>query len=222
VLGYLDDLLTPHTSVHGVLVEVDGVGVLITGASGVGKSECAMDLILRGHRLVADDVVEIRRRGEDLVGQAAKLVKNLIEIRGLGILNVAELYGVAATRDHKRLELHVELEEWRQDRAYDRIGLDQRSYDILGLKLRSLLVPVRPGRYIAGIVEVAARNFLLQVKGHHAARDLKLKIDAELASRDRRRAGQERVKEFEEDTTSDLQMAAQLSIADDHIEDELE
>jgi HPr kinase/phosphorylase len=223
VLAYLDDLLSPRTSVHGVLVDVNGVGVLMTGISGVGKSECALELVLRGHRLVADDVVEIRRRGEDLVGQASDLIKNLIEIRGLGILNVADLYGVTATRDHKRIELHVELEEWRQDRVYDRIGLDKRSYDILGLKLRSLLVPVRPGRYLAGIVEVAARNFLLQVRGHHAALDLKAKIDAELASRERKHVGHKlRVKVDPTDATSDLQMAAQLSIADDHIEDEVE
>src|SRR5262249_22531575 len=149
VLAYLDDLLSPRCRMHGVLVDVDGVGVLITGASGIGKSECALELVIRGHRLVADDVVEIRRRGEDLVGQAAKIIQDLIEIRGLGILNVSELYGVAATRDHKRIEMVVELEEWSQDGAYDRIGLEEHTQDVLGVRVRSLVIPVRPGRNIA-------------------------------------------------------------------------
>ncbi|NJK89822.1 MAG: HPr(Ser) kinase/phosphatase, partial [Myxococcales bacterium] len=162
-LAYLDDLLAPRCSVHGVLVDVNGVGVLLTGASGIGKSECALDLVERGHRLVADDVVEIRRRGEDLVGQASSMIQHLIEVRGLGILNIAELYGVAATRLHKRIELHVMLEVWSPETAYDRTGLDQRTFDILGVAIRSLRVPVSPGRNVAGIVEVAARNLLLQL-----------------------------------------------------------
>lgn len=220
ILNYLDDLLTPRTSVHGVLVDVDGVGVLMTGASGVGKSECALELVLRGHRLVADDVVEIRRRGEDLVGQAAELIKDLIEIRGLGILNVAELYGVAATRDHKRLELHVELEEWRKERPYDRTGLDERRYDVLGIPLRSLLVPVRPGRDIAAIVEVAARNFLLRERGHHAARDLKRRIDREMQDD---QAGAMLDESTDLPPLPNLRAAANLSGEElDHIEDEVE
>ncbi|MCC7384454.1 MAG: HPr(Ser) kinase/phosphatase [Deltaproteobacteria bacterium] len=223
VLGYLDDLLMPRTSVHGVLVDVDGVGALMTGASGVGKSECALELILRGHRLVADDVVEIRRRGEDLVGQASGLIKNLIEIRGLGILNVAELYGVAATRDHKRIELHIELEEWRANRPYDRIGLEERRHDILGVPLHSLLVPVKPGRDIAAIVEVAARNFLLRIRGHHAASELKHRIEREM-----KLAEQLRVQAALADESTDLpnltslRTAANLSEGLDHIEDEVE
>ena len=224
VLTYLDDLLTPRTSVHGVLVDVDGVGVLMTGASGIGKSECALDLVLRGHRLVADDVVDIRRRGEDLVGQAAKLIRNLIEIRGLGILNVSELYGVAATRDHKRMELHIELEEWGSERAYDRIGLDARTKDILGVELQSRLIPVRPGRDIAAIIEVAARNFLLQARGHHAPRDLKEKIESELEYQERRRSAQDVIRQLEaaREGPGDLRSAARLTDATDHIEDEVE
>lgn len=230
VLAYLDDLLSPRTSVHGVLVDVNGVGVLMTGLSGVGKSECALELVLRGHRLVADDVVEIRRRGEDLVGQASDLIKNLIEIRGLGILNVADLYGVTATRDHKRIELHVELEEWRADRAYDRTGLDERRYDLLGATLTSLLVPVKPGRNSAAIVEVAVRNFLIRVRGHHAAFDLKERMDRELARADIElgEADRERVTEVLEadsEGTGDLpslRSAAILAEALDHIEDEVE
>lgn len=223
ILAYLDDLLSPRCRVHGVMMDVAGVGVLITGASGIGKSESALELVARGHRLVADDVVEIRRRGEDLVGQAAKIIQDLIEIRGLGVLNVAELYGIAATRDHKRLELHVELEEWSQDAVYDRVGLEERTRDILGVKIRSLLVPVRPGRNIAGIVEVAARNFLLRLRGHHAPRDLNRRIHEEV-----RAANVPSVPAGDaaaETTTGDipnLGFAAELAEVTDHIEDEVE
>lgn len=224
VLAYLDDLLTPRTSIHGVLVDVDGVGVLLTGASGIGKSECALDLILRGHRLVADDVVDIRRRGDDLVGQAANLIRYLIEIRGLGILNIAELYGVAATRDHKRIEQHIELEEWRASRGYDRIGLDERNRDILGVKVPSVLLPVRPGRDIAAIVEVAARNLLLRQRGHHAARDLQEQIDTDLALQSRLQITQDMLQRIEDarGMSTDLRSAAQLTDTTDHIEDEVE
>lgn len=207
-IAYLDDLLSPRCSLHGVLVDVDGIGVLISGASGIGKSECALDLVSRGHRLVADDVVEIRRRGEDLVGQASELIKNLIEVRGLGILNVAELYGVAATRDHKRIELHIELELWAGDRTYDRTGLESRTRDILGIDVRSLLIPVQPGRNIAGIVEVAARNLLLVLRGHHAASELNTRIHDALAQSDV--------------PDRHLRTAAGLAGVTDHIEDEVE
>lgn len=207
-IAYLDDLLSPRLSMHGVLVDVDGIGVLITGASGIGKSECALDLVSRGHRLVADDVVEIRRRGEDLVGQASELIKNLIEVRGLGILNVAELYGVAATRDHKRIELHIELEFWAEDRQYDRTGLETTHRDILGIPCRSLLIPVQPGRNVAGIVEVAARNMLLVLRGHHAARELNDRIQTAI----REGSPPER----------SLRTAARLAEVRDHIEDEVE
>jgi HPr kinase/phosphorylase len=214
VLAYLDDLLSPRCSLHGVLVDVDGVGVLITGASGIGKSECALDLVARGHRLVADDVVEIRRRGEDLVGQASHLIQDLIEVRGLGILNVAELYGVAATRDHKRIELHVELEAWSAEAVYDRTGLEARSRDILGVPVRSLVVPVQPGRNVAGIVEVAARNLLLQLRGHHAPRDLDRRIRAA--------ASLEPAGAVERGSAAGLRVAASMTEVTDHIEDEVE
>jgi HPr kinase/phosphorylase len=174
--SYLDDLLSPRCSMHGVLVDVNGVGVLIIGASGIGKSECALDLVERGHRLVADDVVEIRRRGDDLVGQASDLIRHLIEVRGLGVLNIAELYGVASCRDHKRIELVVELEPWSPRAAYDRLGIEEKNTTILGLEVRSLLLPVSPGRNVAVIVEVAARNFLLQRRGHHAGEELSRRI----------------------------------------------
>lgn len=216
LLAYLDDLLSPRCRMHGVLVDVAGVGCLITGSSGIGKSETALDLVERGHRLVADDVVEIRRRGEDLVGQAAKIIQDLIEIRGLGILNVAELYGVAATRDHKKIELHIELEEWSAGTIYDRVGLEERRHDILGVGMKSLLVPVRPGRNIAGIIEVAARNFLLRLRGHNAPHDLNARLEAE----------QMAPLEDEDEPTMilpSLSAAAGLpGGATDHIEDEVE
>jgi HPr kinase/phosphorylase len=207
-IAYLDDLLSPRCSMHGVLVDVDGIGVLIIGASGIGKSECALDLVSRGHRLVADDVVEIRRRGEDLVGQASELIRNLIEVRGLGILNVAELFGVAATRDHKRIELMIELEFWTEGTAYDRTGLETTYKDILGVPVRSLLVPVQPGRNVAGIVEVAARNHLLVLRGHHAARELNERI-------------QDAIRKSEVPERH-LRTAASLAEVTDHIEDEVE
>lgn len=199
ILTYLDDLLSPRCGVHGVLIDVNGVGVLIVGSSGIGKSETALDLVERGHRLVADDVVEIRQRGEDLVGQASDLIKNLIEVRGLGVLNIAELYGVAATRDHKRIELVVELEAWSKHQTYDRLGIEERTKAILGIEVRSILLPVSPGRNVAGIVEVAARNFLLQMRGHHAGEELS-----------------RRITEAMEDGRSETRHAT------DHIEDEVE
>jgi HPr kinase/phosphorylase len=222
LIAYLDDLLSPRTSVHGVLVDVNGVGILMTGASGVGKSECALELVLRGHRLVADDVVEIRRRGEDLVGQASDLIRNLIEIRGLGILNVAELYGVAATRDHKRIELHVELEEWRPDRIYERIGLDHKHYDLLGARIPSLLVPVRTGRSMTAIIEVAARNVLLRLRGHNAAETLSRRMAAVVQGADPELLAEALPESPATEPKNSLRSAAYLAEALDHLEDEIE
>lgn len=212
VTGYLDDLLAPRCSVHGTLVDVNGVGVLMTGASGIGKSETALDLVERGHRLVADDVVDIRRRGEDLVGQASSLIQNLIEIRGLGILDIAELFGVAATREHKRIELHIELESWTTGQAYDRTGLDEQTADILGLDVSSIRLPVKPGRNIAGIVEVAARNVLLRMRGYHAARHFNARLDEALVDADVPRG----------EGPLDLAAGARVGHVADHIEDEVE
>jgi len=214
-LTYLDDLLAPRCSMHGVLVDVNGVGVLITGPSGIGKSECALDLVERGHRLVADDVVEIRRRGEDLVGQASSLIQHLIEVRGLGILNIAELYGVAATRLHKRIELHVELQTWSPHQTYDRTGLHEHTVDILGLAVRSTIIPVSSGRNVAGIVEVAARNLLLLMRGHHAAKDLADRIKNAGAAADS-------PPPEPEESELTLEEAADRGGIPDHIEDEVE
>jgi HPr kinase/phosphorylase len=180
---YLDDRLAPRISFHGVLVDVIGIGVLILGSSGIGKSETALDLVLRGHRLVADDLVEISRRGNaSLVGNASDMVRFHMEIRGLGIINIQDLFGVAATRDRKRIDLVVELVEWEEGKDFDRLGLDEETYPILGVEVARLTIPVRPGRNVSSIVEVAARNQLLKQRGRHSARDFQQRLLAGLVS----------------------------------------
>jgi len=155
---------------------------LLLGKSGIGKSECALDLIQRGHRLVADDVVRIKRRGtETLYGAGEALLKHHMEIRGLGILNIQELYGVVAVRDRKRIDAVVELVEWNEDEEYDRLGLEERRFPILGVELPLLTVPVRPGRSMGTIIEVAARNQLLKSMGVHSAQAFRDRLEEELA-----------------------------------------
>jgi HPr kinase/phosphorylase len=168
--NYLEFRLAPTTAVHGVLVDIYGVGVLITGKSGVGKSEAALELVKRGHRLVADDCVEIRQEDTDsLVGNAPDLIEHLLEIRGLGIINVMTLFGAGAVRSHKRITLVVHLELWDQMKQYDRLGLDEEKMKIIDTELTKLTVPVRPGRNLAIIIEVAAMNFRLKRMGVNAA-----------------------------------------------------
>jgi HPr kinase/phosphorylase len=177
----LEDSLAERTMVHAVLMDVLGLGVLIAGESGIGKSECALDLIVRGHRLVADDTVEIRRRQETvLIGACPELTRHHMELRGLGVINVKELFGIASTRSSKRVELVVQLERWVPTREYERLGLDDVFFEILGLRVPLLKMPVAPGRNIAILVEVAARNQLLRQRGHHAARELAARLDASL------------------------------------------
>ena len=177
----LDDSLAERVVIHGVLVDVLGLGVLIVGESGIGKSECALDLIVRGHRLVADDTVEVRRRAETiLIGTCPELTRHHMELRGLGVINVMDLFGVASTRSSKRVELVVQLERWDPAREYERLGLDDSFHEILGLRVPLIRMPVAPGRNIAILVEVAARNQLLRVRGHHAARALAGRLEAAL------------------------------------------
>jgi HPr kinase/phosphorylase len=177
----LEDSLAERTILHAVLMDVLGLGVLIAGESGIGKSECALDLIVRGHRLVADDTVEVRRRQETiLIGACPELTRHHMELRGLGVINIKELFGIASTRSSKRLELVVQLERWVPTREYERLGLDDAYYEILGLRVPLLKMPVAPGRNIAILVEVAARNQLLRQRGHHAARELASRLDAAL------------------------------------------
>jgi HPr kinase/phosphorylase len=174
----LEDSLAERTVVHAVLMDILGLGVLIAGESGIGKSECALDLIVRGHRLVADDTVEIRRRQETmLIGTCPELTRHHMELRGLGVINVKELFGIASTKSSKRIELVVQLERWDPAREYERLGLDDEFYELLGLRVPLLRMPVAPGRNIAILVEVAARNQLLKARGHHAARLFAERLD---------------------------------------------
>jgi HPr kinase/phosphorylase len=160
-----------EATLHGVLVDVYGIGVLLLGESGSGKSECALDLVTRGHRLVADDVVEIWRDGTGTVtGRGPARIRHHMEIRGLGIINIQDLFGVAAIRERKRIELVIQLEPWRPDEEYDRLGLTELHYPLLGGEIPMLRVPVSAGRNVAILVEVAARNHLLKRMGIHAAR----------------------------------------------------
>jgi HPr kinase/phosphorylase len=168
----LDERLAPRTRIHGVLVDVFEVGVLLLGKSGIGKSECALELVMRGHRLVADDVIECDYRPPGMVfGQPAALLRHHIEVRGLGILNIKDLFGVTAIRERKRVDLVVELQLWQPDAPYDRIGLEDRYREVLGVSVREVVLPVRPGRNMSSIIEIAARNELLRLAGHHPARE---------------------------------------------------
>jgi len=177
----LEDWLAEHTLMHGVLMDILGLGVLIIGESGIGKSECALDLILRGHRLVADDTVDIRRRAESiLIGTCPVLTRHHMELRGLGLINIKDLFGIASTRLSKRVELVVQLERWDPAQEYERLGLDDQSFEILGLRVPLIRMPVAPGRSVAILVEVAARNQLLRSRGRHAARDLALRLERRL------------------------------------------
>jgi HPr kinase/phosphorylase len=181
VSAILEDSLAERTIVHAVLMDILGLGVLIVGESGIGKSECALDLIVRGHRLVADDTVEIRRRAESvLIGTCPDLTRHHMEVRGLGLINIQDLFGVASTRSSKRVELVVQLERWEPGREYERLGLDDVHYDILGLQVPLLRMPVAPGRNVSILVEVAARNQLLRSRGHHAARKLAARLERQL------------------------------------------
>jgi HPr kinase/phosphorylase len=177
----LEDSLAERTVFHAVLMDILGLGVLIIGESGIGKSECALDLIVRGHRLVADDAVEVRRRQETiLIGTCPELTRHHMELRGLGLINVKDLFGIASTRSSKRVELVVQLERWEPGREYERLGLDEAYYEILGLKVPLIRMPVAPGRSVAILVEVAARNQLLRARGHHAARALAQRLERTL------------------------------------------
>ena len=181
VTAVLDSYLAARGIIHGVLMDILGLGVLVVGESGIGKSECALDLIVRGHRLVADDAVELRCRAQSFVlGNSPELTRNHMEIRGLGLINVQDLFGVASTRASKRVELVVQLERWEHGREYDRLGVDDQFYELLGIRIPMIRMPVAPGRNVAILVEVAARNRLSQARGHHAARRLVDRADQQL------------------------------------------
>jgi HPr kinase/phosphorylase len=178
IIRILSDIFAPRRSLHGVLVEVFGLGVLILGESGVGKSEAALELIERGHRLVADDVVEIRCiNGNLLLGQGAnKIIGHHMEIRGLGIINITHLRGVAAVRDRKQIELVVVLEEWDSQKNYDRLGTDDQVMDILGVSIPMIHIPVKPGRNVPIIIETGAMNERLKKMGYNSAKEFNQNI----------------------------------------------
>ena len=177
----LEDRLAVREVIHGVLLDILGLGVLMVGESGIGKSECALDLVVRGHRLVADDAVEVRRRAASIIiGSCPELTRHHMEVRGLGVINLRDLFGVASTRTSKRVELVVQLERWDPHREYDRLGLDDAFFELLGLRVPLIRMPVAPGRNLAILVEVAARNQLLRTRGINAARDLAARLEAQL------------------------------------------
>jgi HPr kinase/phosphorylase len=181
VTKWLEQRLSPTTSVHGVLIDVLGVGILLLGKSGIGKSEAALELVLRGHRLVADDIVEIHKRPPDnIYGSGSEIIKHHMEIRGLGIINIKDLFGISAVRDQKKIELIVELVDWNDEEEYDRLGVEEQSHLILDVALPMLRVPIRPGRHIGSIIEVAARNLLLKFQGKHSAREFQERLDRAL------------------------------------------
>lgn len=182
--NFLERELAPTTAVHGVLVDIHGVGVLIIGKSGVGKSETALELVKRGHRLVADDCVEIRQEGEGmLIGSAPKLIEHLLEIRGLGIIDIMTLFGASAIRSQKRITLVIELEIWDATKNYDRLGIEEEKMAIIDTDVTKLTVPVRPGRNLAVIIEVAAMNHRLKQMGMNAAEDFADRLDSVINSK---------------------------------------
>ncbi|PID14111.1 HPr kinase/phosphorylase [Sporosarcina sp. P34] len=180
--NYLVGQLAPMTTVHGVLVDVYGVGVLITGGSGVGKSETALELIKKGHRLVADDSVEIRQVSDNiLIGTSPKLLKHMLEIRGVGIIDLMTLFGASSVKDDKRVLLAVDLEIWDDKKHYDRLGIDEEKVEILDSQITKLSVPVRPGRNIAVIIEVAAMDYRMKRLGINAAEEFANRLDQAIA-----------------------------------------
>jgi len=172
VTDCLQELLAPLEVRHGVLLDIYGLGILIEGASGIGKSECALDLIARGHRLVADDVVEVKRIGaEKLMGSSPELLREHLEIRGLGIMNIRDLFGVSAISTTKTIDLSIKLERWDEASEVDRLGIDPQAIEILGVNVPQLVIPVSPGRNLSTLVETAVRVQLLRIRGYNAARD---------------------------------------------------
>jgi HPr kinase/phosphorylase len=177
ITNFLEAKFAPFTAVHGVLVDIYGIGILITGQSGVGKSETALELVKRGHRLVADDSVEIRQEDYDtLIGNSPSLIEHLLEIRGLGIINVMTLFGAGAVRSHKKISIVMNLETWDQSKQYDRVGLDEETMKIMDVDVPKMTVPVRPGRNLAVIIEVAAMNYRLKRMGVNAAEEFSQRL----------------------------------------------
>ena len=184
LIRWLNVKLAPVISIHGVLVDVYGEGVLITGDSGIGKSEAALELVKRGHRLVSDDVVEIRKVSQQtLVGTAPDITKHFIELRGIGIIDVKALFGVLSVKDTQSIDLVIQLEDWVQNKDYDRLGLEDNYIEYLGNKVVCHVLPVRPGRNLAIIVETAAVNHRQKMMGYNAAQELYNRVQANIAGK---------------------------------------
>jgi len=171
-IGYMSEVLAPRTTCHGVLVDVFGVGVLITGESGVGKSECGLELIKRGHLLVSDDVVDISRVGRELRGESPEVVRDFMELRGIGIVDIKSIFGVGAIKRRKTIDIIIDLEIWKSEKEYDRLGNQDKTREILGVNVPLIEIPVRVGRNLALIVEIAARNWRLRSEGYDAVDEL--------------------------------------------------
>ena len=185
LVRWLNVQLAPVISIHGVLVDVYGEGVLITGDSGIGKSEAALELVKRGHRLVSDDVVEIRKVSQQtLVGTAPDITKHFIELRGIGIIDVKALFGVLSVKDTQSIDLVIQLEDWVQNKDYDRLGLEDNYIEYLGNKVVCHVLPVRPGRNLAIIVETAAVNHRQKQMGYNASKELYNRVQANIAGKD--------------------------------------
>ncbi len=181
-LVFINSYLAPRVTLHGVLVDVYGIGVMITGESGIGKSESALELIKRGHRLVADDVVDIKQISDErLIGESPEVIRHFMEIRGIGIIDVSAMYGIGAVINSKSIELVIHLQMWDSTKDYDRLGLTEEYINILDVRLPKITVPVRPGRNLSIIIEVAARNYRLRQMGFHAAKELDKRMTAHFA-----------------------------------------
>jgi len=184
IINLLEERLTETTILHGVLVDVLGIGVLILGQSGIGKSECALDLVAKGHRLVADDVVVIRKRPPNIViGSSPELIRYHMEIRGLGILNIKDLFGITAIRVEKQIDMVVKLIEWNSEHEYDRLGFDKEFHQVMDVQLPIVNIPVTTGRNITTIIEVAARNHILSIMGHSPSLEFERNLNREIISK---------------------------------------
>ncbi|MDP8241447.1 MAG: HPr(Ser) kinase/phosphatase [Candidatus Celaenobacter antarcticus] len=193
--NFLQDWFAPSKSIHGTLVDVFGVGILVTGQSGIGKSECALELVSRGHRLISDDVVRIKKRMNIIMGEANKQLGHFMEIRGIGLLDIETMFGIRSIRMQKRIETQVELIPWRHNMDYERIGLKERFNRILDIEIPIIYLPVSPGKSIAAIVEVIAMNHMLKVYGHNAAEVFNEKVQKEIERKNKIRTYLETDKE---------------------------
>jgi HPr kinase/phosphorylase len=199
ISDYLDDQFSPQTTVHGSFVDVYGIGVLLVGRSGIGKSEVALDLVERGHRLVSDDVVMVTRKGENiLMGAGTDLVKHFMEIRGLGLIDVRSMFGIRAIRFQKRVEVVIELQDWRPDEEYTRTGLDNVTISILGVEVPHVRLPIFPGKNITVICEVIALNYLLRHYGYDAAKEFAKRLEIVISEKTKH-AGDRVIDYFEHD-----------------------